>query len=128
MAFGPNNRIMGVAARQQLLTNLKNTIWGFKCLIGRKFRDPVVQKEIPSLPYEIVEMADHNVGVKVKTIMVGVTVVDHNTNHDCFKVVSAGKTEIFSIIQIMGMLFLKLKEVSESYLQTTKVTDCVISV
>lgn len=118
---------MGVAARQQLLTNLKNTIWGFKSLVGRKFRDPVVQKELSNLPFELVEMSDHNVGVKV-TFNTHIKLINYLPLLDCSQVNCSGKMEIFSISQIMAMLFLKLKEISESYLQTTKVTDCVISV
>lgn len=57
---------MGVAARQKILSNLKNTVFSFKNLIGREFKDPVVQQEMHSLPYKLVELPDHSVGVEVK--------------------------------------------------------------
>jgi len=56
---------MGVAAKQQIATNIKNTILNFKHLIGRKFNDPVVQNEIKWLPFELIELPEKNIGVKV---------------------------------------------------------------
>ena len=49
------NRFMGTAAKQQMVANLKNTIWGWKKFIGRRFDDPQVQRERNLLPYEVVE-------------------------------------------------------------------------
>ena len=48
------NRAIGTSAKNMILSNLKNTIWGHKRLIARKFSDPVVQSEKASLPYTIV--------------------------------------------------------------------------
>lgn len=57
---------MGVAARQKMLSNLRNTVFSFKHLIGREFKDPIVQQEMHSLPYKIVELPDRSAGVEVK--------------------------------------------------------------
>lgn len=56
---------MGVAARQQLNTNVKNTVINFKHLVGRKYSDPMVQKMRPFIPVEMVELPNNDVGFKV---------------------------------------------------------------
>ena len=57
-------RLVGVLAKRQAITNPKNTIFSVKRLIGRRYSDPEVQKAKTILPYEIRE-AD-NGGVEVK--------------------------------------------------------------
>lgn len=54
-----------MAAKNQQVTNMKNTIFNIKRLLGRKFKDPLVQKEIASLPYNILETKNGNIGIKV---------------------------------------------------------------
>ena len=49
VAFVGEERLVGDAAKNQITTNLKNTIYDIKRLIGRKFSDQEVQKEIASL-------------------------------------------------------------------------------
>lgn len=56
---------MGVAAKNQQVTNMKNTVYGLKRLLGRKFRDPYIQKEIQFLPYSVVEEKNGSIGIKV---------------------------------------------------------------
>ena len=56
-------RLVGQVAQRQRVTNAKNTIYGVKRLIGRKFGDDEVQKDLDLYPYEIVKSGD---GVKVK--------------------------------------------------------------
>ena len=65
MSLGERNRFMGASAKNQIVSNFKNTVWGWKKLLGRKFKDPIVQREIPLLPYEVVEMPNGSVGIKV---------------------------------------------------------------
>src|SRR5688572_27871366 len=57
------NRIVGKIAYRQRVTNAKNTIFGIKRLIGRKFEDKEVQRDIDLMPYEIVKSGS---AVKVK--------------------------------------------------------------
>lgn len=56
-------RLVGQVAQRQRVTNAKNTIYGVKRLIGRKFEDKEVQKDIGIMPFEIVK---HKNGVAVK--------------------------------------------------------------
>ncbi|RLC38001.1 MAG: molecular chaperone DnaK [Candidatus Nealsonbacteria bacterium] len=58
-------RLVGVVAKRQAITNPQNTIFSIKRLIGRKFSDPEVQKAKKLLPYEIRERKDGGVEVKM---------------------------------------------------------------
>ena len=58
-------RVVGVLAKRQSVTNPQNTIFSVKRLIGRKFQDAEVQKDKKNLPYEIKESADGGVDVKM---------------------------------------------------------------
>src|SRR3989339_376207 len=58
-------RVVGVLAKRQAVTNHENTIFSVKRLIGRKFSDPEVQRDKKLLPYEIRESADGGVDVKM---------------------------------------------------------------
>ncbi|GAB1862009.1 Heat shock 70 kDa protein 4L [Camponotus japonicus] len=106
VAFSGKNRILGVAAKSQMVTNVKNTIHGFKRLLGRKYNDPQVQSELRLLPYKITPQADGSIGIHVHYLE---------------------EEHVFSPQQITAMLFTKLKDISETALQTA-VNDCVISV
>ena len=57
-------RLVGLLAKRQSVTNPKNTIFSVKRLIGRKFTDDMVQKDKAWLPYEV--QAGANGGVEVK--------------------------------------------------------------
>lgn len=58
-------RLVGVLAKRQAITNPQNTIFSVKRLIGRKFKDDVVQKDKKILPYEIKEGSDGGVEIKI---------------------------------------------------------------
>lgn len=70
VAFSGRNRILGVAAKNQMVTNMKNTIHGFKRLLGRKLNDPHVQNEAKCLPFHISsynDKAPQAIGIKVNS-------------------------------------------------------------
>ncbi len=58
-------RLVGVLAKRQAVTNPKNTIFSVKRLIGRKYNDPIVGKDKTWLPYEIKESSSGSVEVKM---------------------------------------------------------------
>jgi len=58
-------RVVGILAQRQAITNPVNTISGVKRFIGRRFSDPEVQKELKLLPYETRERSDGGVEVKM---------------------------------------------------------------
>ena len=59
------DRLVGVLAKRQAVTNPKNTIYSVKRLIGRKFSDQEVKRDKALLPYELRESANGGVEVKI---------------------------------------------------------------
>jgi molecular chaperone DnaK len=56
VAFTKDNEVLvGQSAKRQAVTNPNNTLYGIKRLIGRKFKEDVVQRDIDMVPYKIVE-------------------------------------------------------------------------
>jgi len=94
-------RLIGQVAQRQRVTNAKNTIYGVKRLIGRKFSDKEVQKDLDIMPYEIVKKGD---GVAVKM----------------------GDKD-YSPEEVSAMILSKMKADAESFLGE-KVTEAVITV
>jgi len=95
-------RLVGLLAKRQAITNPDNTIFSVKRLMGRKFKDDEVQFDIKRLPYKIVEAS----------------------NGDAW-VVMGGKQ--YSPPEISAMILQKLKIDAEAYLGE-KVADAVITV
>ena len=95
-------RLVGLLAKRQAITNPDNTIFSVKRLMGRKFKDAEVQYDIKRLPYKIAEA----------------------NNGDAW-VVMGGKQ--YSPPEISAMILQKLKIDAEAYLGE-KVTDAVITV
>lgn len=106
VAFAGRNRVLGVAAKNQQVTNMNNTIGGFKRLLGRKFNDPHVQAELRKAPYKVEQRSDGGIGIRV-----------NYQDEEC----------VFSPEQITGMLFTKLKDDAAKELKT-QINDCVITV
>jgi len=57
--------LVGQSAKRQAVTNPKNTLFAIKRLIGRRYRDDMVQKDIKMVPYKIVEADNGDAWVEV---------------------------------------------------------------
>ncbi|KAH7189436.1 heat shock protein 70 family [Fusarium flagelliforme] len=95
-------RLVGVAAKRQAVVNPENTLFATKRLIGRKFKDAEVQRDIKEVPYKIVQ----------------------HTNGDAW--VSA-RGQNYSPSQIGGFVLNKMKETAEAYL-SKPVKNAVVTV
>lgn len=60
-----NERLVGLLAKRQGVTNPKNTVFGIKRFIGHTFDDPAVQKDKTAVPFEIQKSANNGVEVKM---------------------------------------------------------------
>ena len=58
--------LVGMAAKRQAVTNPKNTLFAVKRLIGRQFKDDVVQKDISMVPYKIAKADNGDAWVEVR--------------------------------------------------------------
>jgi len=66
IAYAEDGQILvGKSARRQAITNPKRTVYAIKRLIGRKFKDDVVQKDIKMVPYDIMAADNGDAWVKV---------------------------------------------------------------
>ena len=65
IAYANDEILVGVSAKRQAITNPKNTIYAAKRLIGRKFKEDAVQKDIDLMPYSIIEADNGDAWVQV---------------------------------------------------------------
>ena len=64
IAYTNEEVLVGATAKRQAVTNPKNTIYAAKRLIGRKFKEQAVQKDIDLMPYSIVENSNGDAWVE----------------------------------------------------------------
>jgi molecular chaperone DnaK len=64
IAYANDEILVGASAKRQAVTNPKNTIYAAKRLIGRKFKEQAVQKDIDLMPYKIIEASNGDAWVK----------------------------------------------------------------
>lgn len=102
VAYTADEIVVGASAKRQSVTNPKNTVYAAKRLIGRKFKENAVQKDIKLMPYSIVE----------------------NDNGDAW-IEAQGKR--LAPPQVSAEVLRKMKKTAEDYLGT-QVTQAVITV
>ncbi len=95
-------RLVGQAAKRQAVTNPENTLFAIKRLVGRRFDDPLTQKDMGLVSYKIVKADNGDAWV------------------DC-------RGEKYSPSQISAFILQKMKETAEAHLGET-VTQAVITV
>jgi len=66
VAYAADEILVGASAKRQSVTNPKNTIYASKRLIGRKFKEEAVQKDIDLMPYEIMESKNGDAWVRAQ--------------------------------------------------------------
>jgi molecular chaperone DnaK len=66
VAYTSDEILVGASAKRQAVTNPKNTIYAAKRLIGRKFKEQAVQKDIDLMPYEIIEAKNGDAWVRAQ--------------------------------------------------------------
>ncbi|KAF2485379.1 heat shock protein 70 family [Neohortaea acidophila] len=106
VSFTSEERLIGEAAKNQAAMNPTNTVFDVKRLIGRRFDDPTVKKDIESWPFKVVEEGDNQPKVQVEYL---------------------GEKKTFSPQEISAMVLGKMKEVAEVKLGK-KVEKAVITV
>jgi len=95
VAFGSDGeRLVGMPAKRQAVTNSENTFYATKRLIGRRFDDKEIQKEMKLLSYKIVK----------------------SSNGDAW--VSSSDGKVYSPSQMGAFVLTKMKETAEGYLGT----------
>jgi heat shock protein 5 len=95
VAFTENERLIGEAAKNQATLNPENTVFDIKRLIGRRFDDPEVQRDLKLMPYKVINKGGKPyVQVKWK----------------------GGEDKVFSPEEISAMILTKMKETAEAYL------------
>jgi len=66
VAYANDEILVGASAKRQAVTNPKNTIYAAKRLIGRKFNEKAVQKDLDLMPYEIFESKNGDAWVRAQ--------------------------------------------------------------
>ena len=66
VAYTNDDVLVGASAKRQAVTNSTNTIYASKRLIGRKFKDKEVQKDIDLMPYEIMEAKNGDAWIRAQ--------------------------------------------------------------
>ena len=66
VAYTDNEILVGASAKRQAITNPKNTVYAAKRLIGRRFKEEAVQKDIDLMPYEIFESNNGDAWVRAQ--------------------------------------------------------------
>lgn len=105
VGFTKTERLVGEAAKAQVAMNPENTVFDAKRLIGRKFNDPTVQKDMKTLSFKIIsENGKPKISIPINN-----------------------EEKTYFPEEISAMVLIKMKEISESYLGG-EVKNAVITV
>nr|XP_039268571.1 heat shock cognate 71 kDa protein-like isoform X2 [Styela clava] len=105
VSFTDSQKLVGEAAKEEASMNCENTLFQIKRLIGRKFNDPTVQKDMKRWGFEIVKDGDR----------------------PKLQVTYKEEVKTFFPEEISAMILAELKEAAEAYMGG-KITDAVITV
>jgi molecular chaperone DnaK len=117
VGFTPDGeRLVGIAAKRQAVVNPENTLFATKRLIGRKYKDAEVQRDIQQVPYKIVQHSNGDAWVEAQ-------------GQKCMSqsLIIRKLTFVDSPSQIGGFVLGKMKETAESYLNKS-VKNAVVTV
>ncbi|KAL4336133.1 hypothetical protein GQ457_07G018180 [Hibiscus cannabinus] len=106
VGFTDTERIIGDAAKNQVAMNTINTVFGAKRLIGRRFSDSAVQRDIKLWPFRVVAGAGDKPMIVVN-----------------YK----GQEKQFAAEEISSMVLIKMREIAEAYLGST-IKNAVVTV
>jgi molecular chaperone DnaK (HSP70) len=108
VSFDPESseRSVGDAAKNMATTNPEGTAFDVKRLIGRKFNDKTVQKDMKHFPFRV---------------------VDNGSGKPALKMTVNGKDKVYQPEEVSAMVLTKMKETAENYLGKT-VENAVITV
>ncbi|XP_050370955.1 heat shock 70 kDa protein 16 [Argentina anserina] len=106
VCFGEKQRFLGSAASASAMMHPKSTVSQVKRLIGRRFSEPDVQKDLRMLPFQTSEGTDGGILIHLSYL---------------------GGTHTFTPVQIAAMLFAHLREIIEKNLEMP-ISDCVINI
>ncbi|KAI5949553.1 hypothetical protein KGF54_005430 [Candida jiufengensis] len=104
VAFKDNETLIGLPAKRQALINPKNTFFATKRLIGRKFEDEEVQRDIKNVPYKIIPAK----------------------NGDAILETSNGKK--ISPSEIGGLILNKMRDIADKQLDEKNINQAVVTV
>ncbi len=102
VAFTEEERLVGMSAKRQAVTNPANTLFAIKRLIGRRFTDAEVEKDMSMVPYSIIKADNGDAWVEAN-----------------------GKK--MSPSEVSAMILEKMKKTAEDYLGQ-KITEAVVTV
>ena len=106
VAYNDAERLIGDAAKNQAAMNPTNTIFDAKRLIGRKFKDDIVQKDMKLWPFKV---------------------VPDSTDKPIIEVEYKKETKQFSAEEVSAVVLTKMKEIAEGYLGK-EVKNAVVTV
>ena len=107
VSFTNKERLIGDAAKNQIVKNYKNTVYDAKRLIGRLYNDKEVQEDMKLWPFKVIQ--------------------DPQTKKPRIQVEYKGKTESFLPEEISACVLSKMKQIAKDY-TGKEITDAIVTV